>query len=233
MTTQDISAVVGNASMTKIFNLSATDFQFDGNSLTDSISSQPLGILMSGTTIDRVTVSYTAGGVAWRIQNSVTLQVERCGVGTLDTFTENDDRIVPYRIGPHDILTVYPMTVDSTANQSNALIWVTTTKGKELYKIQDMVDSTSTVARTAINSQTLGDNAFGSTLLAVEIQLEDNARATNFTIEDNTGGTVATYEGNVRGAQPGAMCLKYNLSVKGLAIPIGKGFTLKVTGISG
>lgn len=233
MTTQDISAVVGNSMMTKIFNLSATDFQFDSNSLTDSISSQPLGILMPGVTIDRVTVNYTAGGVAWRIQNAVTLQVARCGVGTLDTFTENDDRIQPYKISPNDILTVYPMPVDTTANQSNALIWVTTTKGKELYKIQDMVDSTSTVARTAINSQTLGDNAFGSTLLAVEVQLEDNARATNITITNDTGGVVATYEGNVRGAQPGAMNLKYNLRATGLQIPIGKGFSLQVTGISG
>ena len=44
MSTQAAQAVVGSGQMSKIFDLTATDDQWDGNSLTDSISNQPLGI---------------------------------------------------------------------------------------------------------------------------------------------------------------------------------------------
>jgi hypothetical protein len=48
-------------------------------------------------------------------------------------------------------------------------------------------------------------------------------------IIDNSGGTVLTLFGGVRGGVPGAMSLQYNLKADGLALPIGKGFSLKIT----
>lgn len=234
MTTQDVSAVVGNASMTKVFNLSATDSQWDGNSLTDSISSQPLGILMPNITIDRVQVHYNGGACAWRIQNAVTLQVSRSGWGSVEQYTCNSSSMIqPYRISPNDILVVYPLPVDATALQTNALAWLTTSKGKELYKATDIPDTTATAMTTAVNNQSLGDNAFGSTLSAMSIQLEDGARLDKVEFFDNTGGVIATYNGSVRGATDGSMNLKTNIDLTMLAIPVQKGMTFKVTTISG
>ena len=220
--------------MTKVFTLDSTTGQWDGNSLTDSISSQPLGILMPGITIDRVSVTSTNGLMGWRIQNAVTLAVSRCGVATEDNYTCNESSYIqPYRITANDILVTYPLETDTTASQSNVLAWITTSKGKELYKAQDVVDSTATALKTAVNSQTLGDNAFGSMLLGVEVQAESMARVESIDILDNTGGTIATYYGSVRGTSPGAMDLKYNLSQTRLNIPVQKGMTLRVTTISG
>ena len=61
---------------------------------------------------------------------------------------------------------------------------------------------------TAVNGQSLGDNAFGSVLTGISVQLEDDARLDSVTIIDNTGGTVATFNGSVRGATGGSMSLK-------------------------
>ena len=234
MTTQDVSAIVGNSMMSKIFNLSATDGQWDGNSLTDSISSQPLGILMPNVTIDRVQVHYNGGACAWRIQNAVTLQVSRSGWGSQEALTCNSSSMItPYRISPNDILVVYPLPVDSTALQSNALAWLTTSKGVELYKAQDVPDTTATAMTTAVNGLSLGDNAFGSVLTGISVQLEDDARLDSVTIIDNTGGTVATFNGSVRGATGGSMSLKENIVLTGLGIQVTKGMSFKVTCISG
>ena len=54
MTTQAVKATVGSGTFSKIFTLTATDDQWDGNSLTDSISSQPLGILIPRAMINNV-----------------------------------------------------------------------------------------------------------------------------------------------------------------------------------
>ena len=70
MTTQNIQATVMNNRLGKIFTKSdATDGQFSGNTLTDSLSSQQLGILMPNMSINRVQLQYTGGLSAWRIQN--------------------------------------------------------------------------------------------------------------------------------------------------------------------
>ena len=64
MTTQAITAIVGNNRMSKSFSDTATDGQYDGNIMLDDLSSNPLGILMPGVTIDHVCVVYTAGACA-------------------------------------------------------------------------------------------------------------------------------------------------------------------------
>ena len=132
MTTQAAQAVVGSGQMSKIFDLTATDDQWDGNSLTDSISNQPLGILIPGAKITHVNATYQGGLMAWRIQSSQTLQVKRYGVGVKEGFTHySDGRIPTYTVAPDDILSVYPLPVDATASKSNVLAWVKTSKGTE------------------------------------------------------------------------------------------------------
>ena len=110
MTTQAITAIVGNNRMSKSFSDTATDGQYDGNILLDDLGGNPLGILMPGTTIDHVCVVYTAGACAWRIIDTVTLQVKRCGWASLTGYSDYDQcGIDPYAIRDTDTLQVYPI----------------------------------------------------------------------------------------------------------------------------
>jgi len=52
MTTQACTAVVGNSRMSKQFAVTATDGVWDGNIMIDTVGSNPLGILIPGTTIN-------------------------------------------------------------------------------------------------------------------------------------------------------------------------------------
>ena len=56
---------------------------WDGNVLTDSISSQSIGILIPNATINYAQAEYEAGCMAWRLQNAQTLQVKSRGLGVL------------------------------------------------------------------------------------------------------------------------------------------------------
>jgi hypothetical protein len=229
MTTQTVQAVVGNPTLTKIFTATATD---DGwiSTLKDSLSSQQIGILMPNASINRVQLQYTAGLCAWRIQNAQTLTFQRWGFGVLDGLAcYASQAIQPYTINPNDIFSVYPLPVDGTANQTNVLAWVQTTKGVELFEAKGVVNATPTEMTSAINEMSLGDSFFASTLQSITVQAEDGSTVDSVEIIDNSGGTVMTLYGGVRGNALGAMSLTANLEASGLAVPIGKGFTLKVT----
>lgn len=216
--------------MGKIFTKTATDDVWDGNTLTDSLSSQQIGILMPGTTINRVQLQYEGGLCAYRIQNSQSLMFQRWGFGTKnDLACYASSSIAPYTINPNDILTVYPLPIDSTANQTNVLAWVQTTKGVELFESKDTVNATPTEMKTVVNEMTLGDSMFNSTLSSIHVSAEDLSTVDQIEIIDNSGGTVLTLYGGVRGGVPGAMSLQYNLKADGMAVPIGKGFSLKIT----
>jgi len=234
MTTQNIQATVMNNRLGKIFTKSdSTDGQWDSNTLTDSLSSQQIGILMPNESIDRVQLQYTGGLCAWRIQNSATLTFQRFGFGVKDGLACWDSSsIPPYRINPNDILTVYPLAVNAGANLTNTLAWVATSKGVELFSASS-VDGTATGMNTVVNSQSLGDSMFNSTLNSIHIQCEDGATLDEVEIIDNSGGVVWTAYGGVRGSTGGAMSLDYNLMVNGMGIPIGKGFTLRITTTTG
>jgi len=228
MTTQAVKAVVGSGAFSKIFNLTATDGKWDGNSLTDSISSQPLGILIPGAKISNVCATYTAGLMAWRIQNAQTLQVARRGFASKVGYSCYDScKVAPYSINPNDIITVYPMVVDATSGQSNCLAWVTTSKGTELFSGTDIPDSTSTALTTVVNNQSLGDNMFGSTLRSIQVQAEDDCTLNKVEIYDNSGAVVFTAFGGTRNA-PGSSSNYWNIDVGGLGIPIGRGWAIKV-----
>ena len=230
MTTQDVTATVGNPRMGKIFSKSATDGQWDGNTLTDTLSTQQIGILMPGTSINRVQLQYAGGLCAYRIQNSATLTYARWGFGVKDGFAcYESSAIQPYTINPNDILTVYPLAVDADPLQSNVMAWVQTSKGVELFSAVDAPNGAATAMTTVVNAQSLGDSMFNSTLSSIHVQAEDGATVDQVEIIDNSGGTVMTLYGSVRGGSAGAMSLNYNLKADGLAVPIGKGFSLKVT----
>lgn len=234
MTDQNVQATVGNSMMGKVFNnAAATDGQWDGNTLTDSLSSQQIGILMPSTVVNRVQAQYTAGLCAWRIQNSATLQFQRFGFGVKDGLScWHSSDIDPYRIGPNDIFSVYPLALNGAALTTDTLAWVATTKGVELFSASSL-DGVATAMTTTVNGQSLGDSMFNSTLQSIHIQCEDGATLDSLEIIDNNGGTVWTAYGGVRGGSGGSRSNLYNLKVDGLALGIGKGFALKITTTTG
>lgn len=230
MTTQAVKATVGSGTFSKIFTLTATDDQWDGNSLTDSISGQPLGILIPRAMINNLSMQYADGLMAWRIQSAQTLQVKRLGFSSKTGYScYKTNRMQPYTIAPDDILSVYPLPMDSDQGQSNCLAWVSTSKGTELFEAKNVADSTSTAMTTVVNNQTLGDNQFGTVLRSIMVQAEDGATVDQIDILDNSGAVVFTAFGGTRGDSSGQQSLLYNLHVDGLNIGIGRGWSLKVT----
>jgi len=220
---------MGNSSMSKIFNATVTDGQWDGNVLTDSISSQSIGILIPNAKIEYAQANYAAGCMAWRVQNAQTLAVKARGLGNLDQLNcFADQRLAsPISIGQNDILTVFPLPA-AGAGESNVLAWVQTSKSTELFQAVDATVATATAMTSAVNNQTLGDLFFGSTLQRVWVQVDDGHALDNIQILDEMGGVVMTITGGERGRSTGSKSAQYNLYATNLGIRIGKGWSLKV-----
>lgn len=234
MTTQATTITTGNSRFSKIFTDTATDGVWSGNVLLDTISSQSLGILIPGATLSFAQPEYESGAMAWRIQNAQTLAVSRYGFGAL--AGQNDmsvSAIPPYVVSPNDILTVFPVPKDTTPNTSNALAWVSTTKGIELMQALAVPDGTATQMKTAVNEQTIGDAFFNSMLTKICVQLEDDAQLDRIEIIDNLGGVQMTIQGGYRGTVASSRSNVFNLEVMGLNVPIGKGFKLNVVTVAG
>jgi len=233
MTTQAVSVTTGNPAMSKIFTDSATDGVWSGNVLTDTISAQSIGILIPNATLTFAQAEYEGGCMAWRLQNAATLQVTARGWGVKAGFNcMSEAPIMPVRVSPNDILTAYPLPVDATAAKSNALAWVHTSKGVELFDALAIADNTATEMKTAVNNQTLGDAFFNSVLQRISVQCEDNARLDSIQIVDSMGGVVYTAQGSVRGQTPSSRSNEYNLLIPSLGIEIGKGWKLNIITVS-
>ena len=229
MTTQATSITTGNPSMSKIFTDASTDDVWSGNVLTDSIAGQSIGILIPNSTLTFAQAEYEAGCMAWRLQNAQSLRVSARGWGVKAGFNcMGSSMIQPVRVNPNDILTVFPLPVDAASTKSNALAWVTTTKGTELFKGKAIVDNTATAMITAVNSQSLGDAFFNSTLRSLSVQCEDGCTLVEVQIVDEMGGVVFTGQGNVRGPDAGSRSNHYNIDLQNLGINIGKGWAFKV-----
>jgi len=219
--------------MSKTFSDTATDGTFDGNILLDDISSNPLGLIMPGVTINKICVQYGAGACVYRIINTTTQQVMRRGIAALSSYTDNQFcQIPPYQIQKQDSLQVYPLPVDATPNQSNVLAWVHSTGGTELYALTDVIDGAATTLVTAINGQGAGDSIWGKQITRITVQAEDGATVTNVTLTDAAGGTIYTAYGTKRGLNPGSRSNYFNLDVSGLQLPVTKGTLLQVSTIS-
>jgi hypothetical protein len=200
------------------------------SNLQDSLSSTNLGILIPNATVNRVVGTYAGGLGAWRIINAQTLAVSRRGWLSKDMYSCYATGAIPtHRVMPNEIIQAYTQPLDATANQSNVLAWVHTTKGTELYEAKDVVDSTATEIKTALQNQSLGDAGFNSTLTGLSFQVEDGGQLLFVEIFDSAGGVIWSQPGNFRKPSAGATSAYYNFDAKGLGIAIGKGFTMKVT----
>ena len=233
MSTQAVSATIGNGMMSKVFSGIITDEVW--TNIQDSLSSTNLGILIPRANISNVQASYTAGLAAWRIQNAQNLLVSRQSWAALDGDDCYHSTGIPnYSVSPDDMIQVYAMPV-ATSGKFNALAWVHTTKGVELYKAKNVSDGTATEMKTALQDQSFGDAAFNSTLTRLSICLEDGAQLDKVEFIDSSGGVVLTIQGNKRisnGGNGGGVSAYYNLEVPSAALQVTKGFTMKITGKS-
>ncbi len=236
MATQNTTITTGNARFSKIFADSSTDGVWSGNVLLDTISDQSLGILVPNATLSFAQAEYESGAMAWRIQNAQTLSVSRYGFGVLaGQNCMKSSMIAPVQVSPNDILTTYPLPKASISapNTVNALAWIGTSKGIELMQATNFADNTATEMKTAINSQTIGDAFFNSTLTHICVQLDDDSQLDRIEIVDNLGGIQMTLQGGYRGATDSSRSNHFNLEVRGLNVPIGKGFKLRVVAVGG
>lgn len=232
MSTQGVSATVGNNRMSKVFSGTITDEVW--TNIQDSLSSTNLGILIPRANVNNVQAEYTAGLAAWRFQNAQSLQVSRRGWAAQIGYDCYKSTSIPtYSVNPDDMVQVYAMPVNGASNKFNALAWVTTTKGTELYKAKAVPDSTATAMTTALQDQTLGDAAFNSNITALSICLETGASLDKVEFIDSAGGVIFTIQGGHRMPTAGGTSAYYNLDVSGLALPITKGFSMKITGKKG
>ena len=175
---------------------------------------------------------YTAGLAAWRIQNAQTLQVSRRGWAALtDNSCHSTAAIAPHSVNPDEMIQVYAQPVGSSG-KTNALAWVKTSKGTELYEALSVADGTATAMTTALQGQTFGDAAFNSTLTGFSICLEDGAQLDKVEFVDSAGGVVLTVQGNTRipnGGTGGGTSAYYNLKAMGMSLRVTKGFSMKIT----
>jgi len=231
MSTQGATATIGNGRMSKIFSGTVTDGVW--SNIQDTLSATNLGILIPGMPVNFVQAQYNGGLMAWRIQNAQSLQVSRRGWGALIGSSCYKSAGIPtYAIGPDDMIQVYAQPVDSTSAKTNALAWVTTTKGTELYQALAVADGASTAMTTALQQQTFGDAAFNSTLTQLSICLEDGASLDKVEFIDSAGGVVLTIQGDDRipnGAAGGGTSAYYNLMVPSMSLMVTKGFAMKIT----
>jgi len=230
MTTQAVTATIGNGRMSKIFGGTVTDGVW--SNIQDTLSATNLGILIPGMPVNFVQAEYAGGLMAWRIQNAQSLQVSRRGWGALEDYSCYKSSIIPtYSVGADDMIQVYSQPVAQT-DECNALAWVHTTKGVELYEVLGLGDNEAKEMKTALQDQSFGDAAFNSTLTQISICLNDGANLDKVEFIDSAGGVVLTIQGDARIPSPstnGGISAYYNLMVPNMGLQVTKGFTMKIT----
>lgn len=226
MTTQASNSTIGNSSVSRVFNVTATDGQY--NNATDTVSSTALGLALPNVLIDFIQSTYAAGVGVWRIISSQTNVIKRQGFMSAAGYANpSEGMMAPYRIQSDDLFQVYTNIADATANQSTVLALITSSAGVEAFTATNIVDATSTALTSLISGLGVGDLLFGKTVNQVAIQEEDGGSLGNITFIDAAGGTQYTAYGTKRLPTAGGQSNLTN-GVFNVSIPVFKGMSLKV-----
>ena len=227
MTTQASNTTIGNNSVSRVFNVTATDKQY--NNATDTVSGTALGLALPGVTINSVASTYANGLGVWRIIRSQTNQIVAQGFMSKSGQVDPAEcRIPPLTIQPDFLFQVYTDIADATANQSTVLALVTTPQGREAFTGTNIVDATSTALTSLIAGLGMGDLFFGRTVTGIQIMTEDSGTVGNFTVIDAAGGTQYTAYGQPRLPTAGGQSNQTNL-VASTNFMVAKGWVLKVS----
>ena len=230
MTTQAVAASIGNPNMSRLFSATATDGQY--NNLNDTVTSTAIGLSMPGKTINYVCATVTAGVGIWRIISSQTNRIFAQGFTSQITYVDPVEcQISPLAIQPDMLFQIYCQPVDATAQQTNSVALVTSTRGVEAFFKTDVPDGTATELVSVISGLGVGDLLFGSTIKNVRVQLEGGATLTSISFIDASGGTQYTGYGSTRLPDAGGSSTHYNGDYL-LNIPVQKGWKLNETTVS-
>jgi len=179
---------------------------------------------MKGKTISNVTANYAAGSCAWVIKNRVTQSYDRVGFGSLMAATG----VYGYKIQPLTIVQDHVLRSFTMAAGTTYMAWVKM-RGRpaELF--------TGTIANgaqgeltTQTDSSSLGSFA-DQAIEWIKVQGPDGKVVNALQIYDANGGEVYGQFGGEREVLGGASGGNVNLCVEGLAIPIMRGMTVKLT----
>jgi len=205
-----------------LFSGTATDDAF--TSINTTTGSAELGFAMKGKTVSNVTANYGAGSCAWVIMNRVTQTYDRVGFGSLMAATG----VYGYPITPLTIVQDHVLRSFTMAAGTTYMAWVKM-RGRpaELF--------TGTIANgaqgeltTQTDSSSLGSFA-DQAIEWIKVQGPDGKVVNALQIYDANGGEVYGQFGGEREVLGGASGGNVNLCVEGLAIPIMRGMTVKLT----
>jgi hypothetical protein len=113
VTTQASTATAFSGSGGRSFSVTATDGSFSNRLVTD-VGSAQIGFGMTNEMVDRIQVTYAAGGAAWRLIDSVSQVTLRVGFGFLAGSkgpAPYSGKIAPIVIGQNQVLEVYTVAV--------------------------------------------------------------------------------------------------------------------------
>jgi len=230
MTTVATTAAIGNPRMSRVFSATSTDGQY--NNQNDSVTSTAIGLSMPNQTITYIQATQATGLGVWRIISSTTNQIVRQGFTSKTGYTcPASNQIAPLAIKSDYLFQVYPLADDATADESNVLALITSSRGVEAFTASNVADSTPTELTALISGLGVGDLLFGATMSNVAIQGEAGMFLTNITVLDAASGTVMTQTGSVRLPTAGGKSALTN-GVFNMSIPLQKGFVLKATTVS-
>ena len=230
MTTVSTSAVIGHARMSRVFSATSTDGQY--NNQNDSVTETAIGLSMPNQTITYVQASQATGLGVWRIISSTTNNIIRQGFTSKAGYIcPASNMIAPLAIKSDYLFQVYTLADDATADQSNCLALITSSRGVEAFVATDIPDSTDTQLTALISGLGVGDLLFGANMSQVAIQGEAGMFLTNITVLDAASGTVMTQTGSVRLPTAGGKSAMTN-GVFNMNIPLLKGFKLQCNTVS-
>jgi len=231
MTTQAVSCVIGNPSMTRVFNATATDGQY--NNLNDSVTATNLGLTMPGQQISYICATMTSGAALYRIISSQSNVIYRQGFCSKVGFVDPAEcMIAPLTVQPDMLLQIYSLPVDATALESNVLGLITTNRGVEAFIAQNVVDAVPTEFTSLLSGLGVGDLLFGATMTRIRVAVESGGSLTSAVVVDAAGGTQWTGLGSTKLPTAGGTSTLVNADLM-TNIGLKKGFKLNLQTITG
>lgn len=224
MSTQAFTATVAGPGNNggRAFSGTVTDGAF--TAVNTTTGSAELGFAMKGKLVNNIQANYAAGSCAWAIKNRVTQTIDRCGFGSLSAASGVQGYpIQPIQIQQDHILQSYTLAAGTTY-----LAWVKMHgRPAELFS-GTIANGAEGELTTVTDSSSLGSFA-DQKVEWVKVQGPDGKIVQYLTMYDANGGEIFSRLGGEREVLGGTESGSVNMCISGLAIPIQRGQTLKLT----
>jgi len=206
----------------RAFSGTVTDGAF--TSVNTTTGSAELGFAMKGKVVDTVTANYAAGSCAWAIKNRVTQTIDRCGFGSLSAASP----VQGYMIQPIQIVQDHIFQSYSLAAGTTYLAWVKMHgRPAELFS-GTIANGAQGELTTVTDNSSLGSFA-DQKVEWIKVQGPDGKVVQLLQMFDANGGEIFARYGGEREVLGGALSGNENMCITGLATPIMRGMTIKLT----